>query len=112
MPEKNEDPKKLWDGEERRQPASITRNEYEGLLRWMERMDDDLAKHLTQEIKSAARLEQIESDTKEIKDVLRKLTDAWTQAQGAAKIAKLLFFIIGPLVGAIAWLSTHVTWAK
>ena len=99
-----------WNGEERRTNGPITRDEFNGLIRWIEKLQEQIQKHLQDEAKESERLEKMEADLDEINAKLGLLLDAWTQAQGAAKVAKFLFFVIGPLVAAAGWLSTHVTW--
>jgi hypothetical protein len=93
---------------ERRAVEYITRNEFKGFGTWMERLDKDLEVHRIEESKTSARLEQIERDISEIKASVKTMTDAWTQTQGAAKLARLLFFVIGPLVLAGYWIKDHL----
>ena len=45
-----------------------------------------------------------------IEEKLDTLYEVWMQAQGGAKFAKFLFFVIGPIVGAIWWLRDHIKW--
>jgi len=45
-----------------------------------------------------------------IEKKLDTLYEIWMQAQGGAKLARFVFYIIAPIVGAIWWLKDHIRW--
>lgn len=57
-----------------------------------------------------AELKPVLDRLERIERLLDELYAAWMQAQGGAKLVRLIFFVIGPIVGAIWWLREHIRW--
>jgi hypothetical protein len=80
-----------WGGEERRQEDRKTVYEQLGELRVrMTHIEDAVA------------------DFKEMKEDVHTIKELLTQGEGAVKVLKLLFIIIGPIVLAGYWIKDHL----
>ena len=52
--------------------------------------------------------DELEKRLESMEGKLDKIYEAWVQAQGGAKLAKVFFFGVGPFVGLIWWLKEHI----
>jgi hypothetical protein len=55
-----------------------------------------------------ARFKQVDSDLATLAGKIDDVHSLMLKLQGAGSLAKLLFFIIAPAIGALVWLKDHV----
>lgn len=94
-------------GPERREEI-VTRQECETVKAWVKDIDEELKLHTKAEARMEERIEQIESDLKEVRDDVKSILDIISRAKGAWALLGWAAGAVGAVVAAFAWAKDHL----
>jgi hypothetical protein len=86
------------------------RDESGDLQAQMRSLIDELNAHLIEDAARDARDKKRDEILERIESKCDLLTTKWNEFQGMGKLAKAIFFGIGPIVGAALWIKEHFKW--
>lgn len=88
----------------------LPRDESQDLQKQIRSLMEEFHEHLIDDAARDERDKKRDEILERIEAKCDALTTSWNEFQGMGKLAKAIFFGIGPLVGAILWIKDHFKW--
>ena len=86
----------------------IDREEFASYTSWVKDINNQLKTHTLQEVRMENRLDELEKDVKEIKEIVKDLRDVWTQSKGALRFLTVLVSVLSAGWIAVVWAKEHI----
>lgn len=93
---------------ERRTIDPINRHEFDGISQWVKDIDTKMTLHTQQEIRMESRLDELEKDLKEVKEIVKDLRDIWTQSKGAVRFLTVVISVLASGWAFLVWSKDHI----